>query len=149
MKLNIPRTKLILDLLSIFLGELMAFLVELVSLAHLVLNGWVIILPVEAKMALHVVQSCIGRGLRKPTYILRRCRLVPFLSRNISMLYCSLLYIMNQNAHARRVMTTNSHYEVLGVARNASSKDIKKAYREMALIYHPDKNSNPGMRSNM
>lgn len=71
-KLNIPRTKLILDLFSIFLCELFAFLVELVSLAYLVLNGWVIILPVEAKMALHVVQSCIGRGLRKPTYILRR-----------------------------------------------------------------------------
>lgn len=128
MKLNIPRTKLILYLLSIFLSELFTFLIELVSLAHLVLYGWVIILPVEAKMALHVVQSCIGRCLRKPTYILRRCKLVPFLSRNISMLYCSL-YIMNQDSHARRVVATNNHYEVLGVARNASSKDIKKAYR--------------------
>jgi curved DNA-binding protein CbpA len=29
----------------------------------------------------------------------------------------------------KRVMTSNNHYEVLGVARDASSKDIKKAYR--------------------
>lgn len=35
------------------------------------------------------------------------------------------------------------YYEVLGVKRDASTAQIKKAFRNLALKYHPDRNSDP------
>lgn len=41
------------------------------------------------------------------------------------------------------------YYEILGVDKNSSSKDIKKAYRSLSMKYHPDHNSDSNATEKM
>ncbi len=43
--------------------------------------------------------------------------------------------------------TSDAFYAILNVPRDASEDDIKKAFRQLAQAYHPDKHTDPALKA--
>lgn len=53
-------------------------------------------------------------------------------------------YTSDQVEAVKKIKSCKNYYEILAITKDAGESDIKKAYKKLALQFHPDKNHAPG-----
>lgn len=56
----------------------------------------------------------------------------------------SATYTSEQVEACKKIRKCKDYYEILGITKDSNEADLKKAYRKLALNFHPDKNKAPG-----
>ena len=77
----------------------------------------------------------------------RHCRSRAFLReknsfKSLLALLCTFV-ALTSSAHSADAAPATSPYDVLGIDKTASERDVKRAYRAKSLEFHPDKNNSP------
>ncbi|GMI25557.1 hypothetical protein TrRE_jg90, partial [Triparma retinervis] len=61
--------------------------------------------------------------------------------RTVAGYFTFIIYLLAITVNGKDITLESDHYKVLGLQPTCSQSSIKKAYKALALLHHPDKNA--------